>query len=199
MSIVVGFGILLGVVECFFGYRLLKPVLALTGFMVVGALAASLGYALSQMKAVALLAGLVGGVIGIAVVVALYFVGIFLLGAFLGGILGAVGFAVAGSHPEPLLLLLSAILGGAVALLFQKFMIVVSTSFGGSWSVVSGIAYFMMGVTDPTHLERLLRSGGSHRYALLLFWLALGIAGVVVQYRSLPAPEEQMATGGRGG
>lgn len=197
MSIVVGFGILLGIVECFCGYRLLKPVLALTGFMVFAALAASLGYALSQMKAVALLAGLVGGAVGIALVVALYFVGIFLLGAFLGGILGAVGFAVVGGHPEPLLLLLSAILGGALALGFQKFMIIVSTSFGGSWSVVSGIAYFTMGVTDPAHLERLLRSGGSHRYTLLLFWLALGTAGVAVQYRSLPAREEQMM-GGRG-
>jgi hypothetical protein len=56
-----------------------------------------------------------------------------------------------------------------IALTFQKFMIIVSTGFWGAWSVV-------------TNIERFFRSGGGQLYAIFLCWLALGFAGVIVQF-----------------
>jgi len=191
LNVIIGLGILVGAIQCFFGYRIFKFILGLTGFLVGGALAAAIGYALSQEEAVALLAGLVGGFIGAALMVALYFIGIFLIGAFLGGVLGAVLFAVAGSNPEPAVLLILAVIAGVVALVFQKFMIIISTGFGGAWSIVIGIAYFTTGAIDPTNIERLFRSGGSHLYAIVLCWLALGIVGVIVQYKLIPTEEAE--------
>ena len=191
LNVIIGLSILVGALQCFFGYRIFKLILGLTGFLLGGALAGAVGYAISQEEAVALLAGLVGGFIGAALMVVLYFIGIFLIGALLGGVLGAVLFVVAESNPEPAVLLILAVIAGVIALIFQKFMIIVSTGFGGAWSVVTGIAYFTTGSIDPTNLERMFRSGGSHLYTILLCWLALGIVGVIVQYRSVPTKEKE--------
>lgn len=191
LNVIIGLSILLGALQCFLGYRIFKFILGLTGFLLGGALAGAIGYAISQEEAVALLAGIVGGFIGAALMVVLYFIGIFLIGALLGGVLGTVLFAVAGSNPEPAVLLILAVITGVVALIFQKFMIIVSTGFGGAFSVVTGIAYFTTGAIDPTNFESMFRSGGSYLYAILLCWLALGIVSVIVQYISAPAKEEE--------
>jgi len=132
LNLVIGLGIIIGAIQCFFGYRLFKFVLGLTGFIVGGVLAASIGYEMSQKEVVALLSGLVGGVIGAALMVALYFVGVFLIGAFLGGVVGVALFATAGINPELAVLLILGVIGGVVALIFQKFMIIVSTAFIGA-------------------------------------------------------------------
>jgi hypothetical protein len=191
LDVIIGLSILVGAVQCFFGYRIFKFILGLTGFLVGGALAGAIGYAISHEEVAALLAGLVGGFVGAALMVALYFVGVFLIGAFLGGVLGAVLFAAAGSNPEPAVLLILGVIAGVVALIFQKFLIIVSTAFGGSWYIVTGIAYFTTGAINATNFERLFRSRGSHLYAILLCWLALGIVGVIVQYKSVQSKGEK--------
>ena len=191
LNVIIGLSILVGAVQCFLGYRIFKVILGLTGFLIGGALASALGYAISQQEVVALLAGLLGGFIGAALLVALYFIGVFLIGALLGGVLGGVLFAVAGSDPEPAVLLILAVIAGVIALIFQKFMIIVSTGFGGAFGVVVGITYFTTEAIDPTNLERIFRSDGSHLYAILLCWIGLGIVGVIVQYKSAPTKEEE--------
>ncbi len=184
LNVIIGIGILVGALQCFFGYRIFKFILGLTGFLLGGVLAGSIGYTISQEESVALLSGLVGGFVGAALMIALYFIGIFLIGALLGGVLGAVLFAVAESNPEPSVLLILAVISGVIALIFQKFMIIVSTGFGGAWGVVVGIAHFTTGAIDPSNIERMFRSGGSQLYSILLCWLALGIIGIIVQYKS---------------
>jgi hypothetical protein len=124
--------------------------------------------------------------------VAIYFVGVFLIGAILGGVLGIMLYTAAGSSPEPAVLVILAVIGGIIALVLQKFMIIVSTAFGGAWGVVAGIAYFTTGVIDPTGFDRLARSGGAHLFVIVLCWLVLGIVGVIVQYRSTPAKQKQV-------
>ena len=191
LNLVIGLGIIIGAIQCFFGYRIFKIVLGLTGFIVGGVLAASIGYEMSQKEVVALLSGLAGGVIGAALMVALYFVGVFLIGAFLGGVVGVALFATAGINPELVVLLILGVIGGVVALIFQKFMIIVSTAFVGAWNVVFGIAYFVTGTIDPTNVEGLFRAGGTQPYVILLCWIALGIVGVIVQYKSTPVKKTQ--------
>ncbi len=185
-DLVIGVGILIGMVQCLWGYRLFKFVLGLTGFLVGGVLAATAGYTASGSEIVAWGSGLVGGVLGAMLMVWLYFVGVFVIGALLGILVAAALLAVAGSVPEPVVLAISGLVGGVAALVFQRFMIVVSTAFVGAWNVVFGIGYFVTGSLEPTSLEGFLRAAGSHPL-LLVGWLALGTVGVIVQYRSIPA------------
>ncbi|MDP6542918.1 MAG: TMEM198/TM7SF3 family protein [Phycisphaerae bacterium] len=188
---IIGISILIGAIQCFFGYRIFKFILGLVGFIVGGTLAGAIGFAVYQQEAVALLAGIVGGIIGAALMVLLYFVGIFLFGACLGAALGMVLFSLTGISPEPIALLILAVITGIIALVVQKFMIIVSTGFGGAWSVVTGIAYFTTGAIDPTNPVRMFRSGGKHLYAIALCWLVLGIVGVIVQYKTAPTKKTE--------
>lgn len=191
LSVIIGLGVLIGAIQCFFGYRIFKVILGLTGFLIGGAVGGLFGYGIALMEVGSTqffstyVFALLGGLLGALALVMYYFVGVFLIGAILGGVLGTVFFAVAESNPEPAILLILAAIAGVIALILQKFMIIVSTGFGGAWSVVAGIAYFTTGAIDPTNMERMFRSGGSQLYAFLLCWLALGIVGVIVQYKSL--------------
>ncbi|MGM0745148.1 DUF4203 domain-containing protein [Rhodohalobacter sp.] len=186
LYVLVVLGILVGALQCFYGYRIFKFILGLFGFLLGGVLAAAIGLNFTQEVVVVFLFGLVGGFIGAALMTALYFVGVFVIGSFLGGILGVVLYAVAESNPDPVALLILAVIAGVIALVFQKFMIIVSTGFGGSWMVVIGVAFFATQAINFSNLNQIFRPDGSHLYAIILCWLALGIVGVMVQYRSSP-------------
>jgi hypothetical protein len=121
--------------------------------------------------------------------VVLYFIGIFLLGAWLGSLLGVLLTGGGGSTVETVIILVLAVMGGIVAVLLQKLMIIVSTALGGSWSIVSGIFHFVGG--DFGRIQsfqfhpnlRALRPMGAWGYVMLLCWVLMGRAGSVVQYR----------------
>lgn len=202
LNLLFGLGILFGIIQCFFGYRIFKIILGLMGFILGGILAGAIAFALSQEEAVAILAGLIGGCVGAILMVILYFVGIFLIGAFLGAGLGTALFLAAESNPEPAVLVILGIIGGVIALILQKFIIIVSTSFGGASNVVTGIAYFTTDAIKPTGFDRFFRTGRIHLetiydqlfqpeerhfYIMLVCWIVLGIAGVTVQYSLFPA------------
>ncbi|MSR33061.1 MAG: TMEM198/TM7SF3 family protein [Gemmataceae bacterium] len=191
LNVIIGLGILVGAVQCFFGYRIFKFILALTGFIIGAVLAGAVGHEFSHQVPVTLLAGFVGGFIGAVLLVALYFIGIFLFGAFLGGIVGLALFEAAQSNPEPAILIILALISGVVALVLQKFMIIASTSFGGAWNVIMGIAYFTTGAIDPMHIEKFFQQRGGHLYVMFLFWIALGIAGMIVQYNTAPPTDNK--------
>ena len=186
LNLIIALGILVGLIQCFFGYRIFKLVLGLTGFIVGGALAGSAVYSISQQVITAILVGILGGAVGAVLMVVLYFVGIFLFGAYLGAVLGAVLSGMLNSNPEPVLMIILAVISGILTLIFQKFMIIVSTGFNGAWNVVTGIAYFATGIVYTTNFERLFRSGGATFYMIVLSWFLLGLTGVIVQYKSAP-------------
>ena len=146
---------MVGAIQCFFGYRIFKFILGLIGFLVGGAIAGAIGFSMSENEIVVLLVGIVGGFIGAALMIALYFIGIFLIGALLGGVIGFVLYASVGNSPEAAVVLILAVVVGVIALIFQKFMIIVSTGFGGAWGVVFGMAYF---ITDAIDLTKSLRA-----------------------------------------
>jgi uncharacterized membrane protein YeaQ/YmgE (transglycosylase-associated protein family) len=185
-SLIIVFGILFGTVQCFFGYRLFKIIIGIIGFIIGGALAGTISLAVSPEETVALIAGLVGGIIGAMLLLTLYYVGIFFIGAFLGSIVGSFFYAVVEIGPEPITILIAAIITGIIALVIQKFMIIVSTSFGGSWLIVTGIAYFATGAVNPADIEYMLQSGGGLFYIILLGWIGLGTCGLIAQYKWLP-------------
>ena len=180
----------LGVVYCFFGYRIFKVILAILGFVVGASIAARIASGIfGGERVLTILAGLAGGVIGAALVVAFYFIGIFLLGTWLGSLLGILLTVGGESNVAIVIILVLAVIGGIVAIILQRLMIIVSTSLSGSWAIVSGISHFVGGGFGPVrpfqyHPNlRALRPMGARGYIVLLCWVLLGIAGIVVQYK----------------
>lgn len=184
----------LGIAQCFFGYRIFKFLLGLSGFIVGAALGAMLAGRAGALEV--LLSCLALGVVGATLAIWLYFVGIFLTGAVVGGGLGLLLGTGAESEGAALVLgLLGGIAGGIVALKVQKFVIIFSTAAQGAASIVGGA----MLATTPDLLtrspDRLLRALFTDEALPLGAWLLLLIAGIVVQYRTTAKSRAVSGTG----
>jgi hypothetical protein len=126
-----------GALACFAGYRLFKFVLAIYGF-IFGAMFASSMMAPSQTMGM-LIAAVLGGLAGAAILLLAYFVGIALLGAGLGALITHVLWQRFGTGDPPIaLVILLAVFGAMGAMLLQRYVIVVSTAFGGAWTLILG-------------------------------------------------------------
>lgn len=185
-SIIV-FWIMLGMIECFFGYRIFKIILGIAGFMLGGAMAYNIGHTITQNEIVMLFISFIGGCIGAGLMVWIYFLGVFFIGALLGGIIGTALFSVVQIYPAPIVLFIFSMICGVLALSYQKLMIILGTSFAGSWYVAAGIVGFMEGSVGLRSMDRLFRPSGRHVFMATLIWLALGILGFVFQYTSAQA------------
>jgi hypothetical protein len=176
-----------GSISCFFGYRIFRLILGILGFF-LGALAAGgiAFYLTNGSQIIVLIAALAGGIIGAGIFALLYFVGIFVLGAILGGLIGTLISTALGGSLQFFIQIILAIVGGVIALIFQKFMIIIATAFSGSWSIVTGIYYF---ITGDLELYRMFQHPGNlfimnvNFYIMLLCWLILAIIGIVIQYK----------------
>lgn len=174
-----------GTLSCFFGYRLFRVVLAITGF-ILGFLAASSLFGAEDTVPM-LVAGLVGGLVGAAVMIAAYFVGVALVGAGIGAFFANVAFAFYDREPPVLVLVLVALAGAVAATYLQRYFIIVGTSFGGAWTLLVG-AMAVLG--DPTALAAAAAGDVWVAYPLNpapekawlpWVWLLLGLVGTGVQ------------------
>ena len=176
--------ILVGLVECFLGYRLFKLMLALVGFVVGAIGAGGAAYAATGGEGpAALIAGLIGGIFGAVLAVVFYFVGIFLLGAALGFVVGATAAASAGDQTALIAGGVLAVLAGILALVVQKFLIILSTAFGGAWSAALGVFGLAHGRRALMRIVQHPDTMTGGRYtAYVVAWVVLGIVGILVQY-----------------
>ena len=126
-----------GALACFAGYRLFRIVLAIYGFILGGLLASSVMGTSNTVGMV--VAAIVGGLAGAAILTFAYFVGIALVGAGLGALVVHMGWSQAGSaDPPALLVIVFAVLGAIGAMLLRRYVIIVGTSFGGAWTLIVG-------------------------------------------------------------
>ncbi len=193
LALAAAFGVLMGLTQCFFGYRLFKVFLGLSGFIVGAILLGNIGWVISENEGLALIAAVMGGVIGAGVSLFLYLVGIFIVGALMGGILGSTFLnhaadQVAGMADvtEIVILLLMVVLGGILALFFQKLIIVASTASTGAWSAINGLAYF---VTGSVGLEVERQSEAA--ILITVCWLALAAVGLATQYKLVQSDDRR--------
>jgi hypothetical protein len=175
-----------GLLACFAGYRLFRVVLGLYGFM-LGALLASSMVAPGDHTQM-IVAALIGGVVGAAVLNLGYFVGVALVGAGAATLLLHVAWTrVAAGDPHVLVVVAVAIVGAIAATQLQRLVIVGATAFGGAWTaVVGGLA-----LVGNTPVKAAVAagdvwiayplSGAPYRWAALGLWLLLSIAGLTVQ------------------
>jgi hypothetical protein len=178
----VAFAIAIGTLYCVLGYRTLKFVIGLTGFLLAAVSAAYLGGWMGEGN-VYVVAGsaFVGGLCGAMALFFLYKLGVFCIG-LAGALLVAVN--VLSGRPEPWIIpaiIGIGLLGGLLALLIERPIMTLATAAIGAWIVVCGVAFFLKGAAfvqslgqhqPPTDEERIV----------LLCWAVLGIAGMMAQF-----------------
>ena len=174
-----------GAVACFAGYRFFRVVLAIYGF-ILGALMASSMMGVGNNVGM-IVAALVGGLIGAVVLVLAYFVGIALVGAGLGALIAhEVWHWIKPGDPPALIVIGAALVGAALAMVVQRYVIVVGTAFGGAWTMIVGLmnALSTRGLTRMSSATEVWilypQSTPGDQWAPLA-WLVLGLVGVVVQ------------------
>jgi hypothetical protein len=177
--------LLSGIVACFFGYRLFRIVLSVSGFILGAALASSLFGASDTMPMV--IAAIVGGLIGAGVLFAAYFVGVALVGAVGGALLANLAFRMGAGEPHFLVIVFASVLGAVASIYLQRYVIIFGTSFGGAWTLIHG-ALAVLG--NEAALEAATESPVWVLYPLdpapgqqwvPIAWVILGLIGIGVQ------------------
>jgi hypothetical protein len=179
-----------GLLSCFAGYRIFRIVLGIYGF-IFGALVASSAMGTDQTMWM-IVAALVGGIIGAAILIAAYFVGVALIGAGIGALVANVAAASLGREPNIFFLIVLAIVGALLALWLQRYVIIVSTAFGGAWTAIVGAlalkgdrAAAQATAHSDVWLAYPLNPAPGQRWVIVV-WLALGASGLIAQL-SIPA------------
>lgn len=184
--------IVAGILICFWGYRMLKVTLGITGAIVGASGGWALGLSLAPGNTViALVCAVLGAIVGAGLCIWLFFLGVFLLGASAGTALAAALFNGVGYQLQPLVVLILAVVFGVIAILVQKFMIVISTAFTGSYLLVAGILQLMTGSAVPLWVDPFQpRPSGVLGPGALVVWIVIGVAGAAVQFRDGRRREE---------
>ena len=181
-----GFTFIIGIIECFFGYRMLKLVLGVTGFIIGGLLCARMVFdTIGNNPLIAIIAGLVGGTIGSSLMIVFFVFGLFILGAALGYLLGgAITAAILGSA-YPVIAIPLAIVGGFVTISKHKSMIIISTSFIGAYLIVFSVGKFIGMPNTIFGFQQFhgLRDIGGQFFVMLLICILVGIVGIFVQHK----------------
>jgi Domain of unknown function (DUF4203) len=176
-----------GLTACFFGYRLFKVVLGVFGF-IIGALAASSVFGAGDTTAM-VIAAIVGGIAGAALLLAAYFVGVALVGAGVGALLVNMVWTQIEGDPHPAVVILFSVAGAVVATWLQRYVIILATAFTGAWTMlVGGMA--LMGDSGPLRAAAAgdvwvaypLSPAPGMRWVPWA-WFALGAFGALVQMR----------------
>jgi hypothetical protein len=178
--------ILGGALTCFAGYRLFRLVLGIYGFILGAAIASSVVGVSNTAGMV--MAALLGGAAGALILVFAYFIGIALIGAGVGAlVVHAVWTPLQTSDPPALLVVFMAVIGAIGAMLLQRYVIIVSTAFGGAWTLLYG-ALIVSG--SPIAAPAIASRGVWILYPLSpaygstwnwVAWIVLGLLGTGIQ------------------
>ncbi len=186
---------LLGIAFCFVGYRFFLVMLPIWGFFAgfwIGAMVISMllggGFLGTTM---ALIVGVVVGIIGAVLSYFFYMAGVILIAAAFGGMLASAIMGALGFGPgliTTIVIIISAIVAAGLTLLLniQKAVIIVFTAIAGAALIVVGVMV-LFGQVTPADLQ----AGGGFLKPIVegsWFWglvtVVLAVAGAVVQFRT---------------
>lgn len=174
-----------GAIACFGGYRLFRFVLGVYGF-ILGAMVTSSVMGTSSTIAL-VIAALAGGIVGAALMIAAYFVGIGLIGAGLASLAVHLVWRFIGGDPPTILLIIVAVLGALGALSVARFVAVIGTALAGSWTMIVGLLALSGRKFDslPVTAENIWVVYGAGPLPGNLWvigaWVGLALCGAVVQ------------------
>lgn len=176
-----------GLLACFFGYRLFRFVLGIYGFILGAMIATSMmGSANSSFTLV--MAAIAGGVVGGALMVAAYFVGVGLVGAGLAALAVNMVWRVVGSGDVPTaILVIACVLGALGALSVVRYVVIFGTALAGAWTLVVA-AWALLG--DPATLRAASAINVwvlypvnlvPNRWWIVPLWLVVALFGIITQ------------------
>jgi hypothetical protein len=178
----------LGVIMCFYGYRLFKILLIIFGFAVGFALSGMGGMLATENPVAALLLGLGGGTVCAILFTLFYPVAVFILGGVICAAIGGLALKNEG------IAVFLGLVGGVLSLVIQKFMIILLTAFSGATAIVSAFAFFVFGneliplqavQKITTNFHGYLDSAITHEVIQWALCFIIGIVGTVFQYRNI--------------
>ena len=170
-----------GTLYCFLGYRTLRFVIGLTGFLLAGGVAGAIAVWLSKGHEIAtLISFVVGGICGAFALFFLYKTGVFILGLLGAALVANNVLENTGDAWVPLAVMGVGVIGGLIALILEKPVMLVATSVLGAWLLVSAGAFFIEGGEDLEIIRETLRSDDT-RLIMLGSWLGLSIIGIISQ------------------
>jgi hypothetical protein len=186
---------LLGLAFCFVGYRFFLVMLPIWGFFAgfwIGAYAMSLLLGTGFLgTTIALVVGVVVGIVGAVLSYLFYMVGVVLIAAALGGMIGSGVMSALGFDPgllTTIVVIVSALVAVGLTLLLnlQKWVIIAFTAIAGAALIVlSGMLLFGQVTTaDLQAGTSLLQPIFQGSWLWGLIWLALLVVGIVVQIRT---------------
>jgi hypothetical protein len=173
-----------GLLACFAGYRVFRIVLAIYGF-ILGALLAS-SFMGTEQTPWMILIWIGAGLAGALILMLAYFAGVALLGALLGALASDAIWASFRAEPGILIVVLFSIGGALAALALQRYVVIVSTSFGGAQTALVGAAALL----GDARAAQAARRAVFNVYPLnplpntnwdVAIAIALGVAGLIVQ------------------
>lgn len=183
--------LVIGLIVCFFGKRIYRIALALSGF-VAGYYAVSAAL-VGQSDVVQIVGALIAGLVVAFVFWSLYKFAYVLFGMFLGLALGAL-IANALNLDGILYLvvvIVLAVIGALIGSSLADMMIRLATAFGGAGQAVSGLAAIAAALSlslplvDPSHSSTVVHDSTAAIVTLVLV-VVLGIVGYVYQTQNEP-------------
>ncbi|MDZ4859947.1 MAG: DUF4203 domain-containing protein [Candidatus Hydrogenedentes bacterium] len=192
----VAIAIFIGTLYCFLGYRTLKFIICLTGFILAGGMAAMLGAYFGQGNYMIVgIAGILGGLCGAAALIFLYKLGLFMLGLFATALAAHIFLL---GRPESWIvfaILGAGVVGGLLAVAMEKLIVILATAAIGAWFTVCGLGYFLVG---PKFLDIMQEPlvFGADRAIVAGCWATLAFAGALAQFATNRVKREVVVKAG---
>ena len=177
-----------GLLACFLGYRLLRTLLALYGF--IGGVVVATMFVGQLETWLAIVATIAAGVAGSVLAVMAYLAGVAVLGAGLGAVVLNVAWSYRGGEPNVWVVLVACLGGALLTLAVRQYVLIIATSFGGAWTALVGglaLAGNSAAVAAATGNVQQLPPVADPRTHLgfVLGWCGLGVLAALVQMRDM--------------
>jgi hypothetical protein len=172
--------IVIGLLMCFFGYKLFRIWLAVAGLILGAFLGNYLGVLLAGGGSWPIIGAIVVGVLLAMLAYFLYKFGAIVVGALLGAMLLPIILSVFGVGSAWWITLVGAIIGGLIAGMFLKEFIIIGSSFQGSYMAIGGV-YAL--ITNKSYLETQNQNLLSLPWYILIAIIALTIVAAIMQMK----------------
>ena len=179
-----------GVLSCFLGYRLLRTLLVVYGF-VGGVIIATIFVERFEELWMSVLVLISGGLIGSILAIVAYVAGVALLGAAFGAVSLNIAWSYQkNSDPEVWLVIVACFISALAALFLRRYVIIIATSFGGALTTLVGILAlagnsFAIAVIDGNVQQLYPLVLASGQTWLATGWFGLGVLSVLIQLRGI--------------
>ncbi|OHD12051.1 MAG: hypothetical protein A2086_04175 [Spirochaetes bacterium GWD1_27_9] len=181
------FLLIFGIINSFFGYKLFKVLLAILGFGFGAVITYKIVYSVSNIPSLSIVAGIIIGIVTAVLLVVFYFGGVFLIGASFGILIGLALQLQLDQITKIAIIAILAISLGVLSLIFQKFMVIVSSSFGGGFLTINSIIYlyFLLNgkIFTLQEYSSFVRNSNLLYFSIIIASLVIGVIGIMSQYK----------------